>query len=100
VRATTAGKSNARKTATPLMVRLDDESKQCLAGAANLWHMSISDYVRTVTVAQARREVRAAGEQTIAMTPDEQLSFWNALNESPKLTPAQRRLGAMLRGQP
>lgn len=35
----------------------------------------------------------------IAMTPEEQLSFWKALNESPKLTPAQRRLGATMRGQ-
>jgi hypothetical protein len=29
-------------------------------------------------VPQARREVRAASKQVIAMTPDEQLAFWNA----------------------
>lgn len=92
-------KVQATKTASPLMVRLDDESKQCLAEAASLRHISVSDYVRTVTVPQARREVRAASEQVIAMTPEEQLSFWNALNESPKLTAAQRRLGAVMRGQ-
>ena len=89
----------ATKKASPLMVRLDEESKRCLAEAASLRHVSVSDYVRTVTVAQARREVRAAGEQVIAMTPEEQLSFWNALNERPKLTPAQRRLGSIMRGQ-
>jgi hypothetical protein len=50
-------------------------------------------------VPQARREVRAASEQVIAMTPEEQLSFWNALTETPKLTPAQRRLGSIMRGQ-
>ena len=87
------------KTASPLMVRLDDDSKRCLAEAAGLRRVSVSDYVRTVTVPQARREVRAAGEQTIAMTPEEQLSFWNALNETPKLTAAQRRLGAIMRGR-
>jgi LacI family transcriptional regulator len=27
------------------------------------------------------------------------LSFWQALNETPKLTPAQRRLGAVMRGE-
>jgi uncharacterized protein (DUF1778 family) len=81
------------------MVRLDEESKRCLAEAASLRHVSVSDYVRTVTVAQARREVRAAGEQVIAMTSEEQLSFWNALSERPKLTPAQRRLGSIMRGQ-
>jgi hypothetical protein len=61
--------------------------------------VSVSDYVRTVTVPQARREVRGASEQIIAMTPEEQLLFWKALNEPPKLTPAQRRLGSIMRGQ-
>lgn len=82
----------------PLMVRLDEESKACLAQAAELRRVSLSDYVRTVTVAQARREVLAAREQTVALTADEQLAFWNALNEVPKLTKAQRRLGATMRG--
>ena len=91
--------SLAGTTARSLMVRLDDESKQCLAEAAALRQISISDYVRTVMVAQARREVRAAQEQTIALTAEEQLAFWNALNESPKLTAAQRRLGAAMRGK-
>ena len=99
MQARSSGKIPAAKTASPLMVRLDDESKQCLAEAANLRHVSVSDYVRTVTVPQARREVRAAAEQVIAMTPEEQLTFWNALNETPNLTSAQRRLGAMMRGR-
>ncbi len=86
-------------TASPLMVRLDGESKQCLAEAAELRHVSLSDYVRAVTIPQARREVRAAREQVIALTPEEQLSFWNALSEPPKLTPAQRRLASAMRGR-
>ncbi len=86
-------------TVSPLMVRLDRESKQCLAEAADLRHVSVSDYVRAVTLPQARREIRAASQQVIALTPEEQLSFWNALCETPKLTPAQRRLGAAMRGQ-
>ena len=92
---------SAQKTraASPLMVRLDDESKRCLADAAGLRGISVSDYVRTVTVSQARREVRAAGDRVIAMTPEEQLLFWKALSQTPKLTPAQRRLGAMMRGR-
>ncbi len=86
------------KTASPLLVRRDEESKRCLAEAASLRGVSVSDYVRTVTVPQARREVRAAGAQVIALTPEEQMSFWKALHEMPKLTPAQRRLGAVMRG--
>jgi uncharacterized protein (DUF1778 family) len=81
------------------MVRLDDESKSCLAQAAQLRQISVSDYVRTVIVPQARREVQAAREQIITFTPEEQLRFWNALNGTSKLTPAQRRLGAVMRGE-
>lgn len=99
MKARSSRKSRAAKAVSPLMVRLDEESKRCLAEAAGLRGVSVSDYVRTVTVPQARREVRAADSQVIAMTADEQLSFWNALNETPKLSAAQRRLGAMMRGQ-
>jgi uncharacterized protein (DUF1778 family) len=92
-------KTQSGKTASSLMVRLDEESKRSLAEAADLRQISISDYVRTVTVAQARREVRAARDKVIALTPEEQLSFWNALNEAPKLTAAQKRLGSAMRGE-
>jgi uncharacterized protein (DUF1778 family) len=79
------------------MVRLDKESKACLAQAAKLRGISISDYVRLITVAQARREVNAAKEQVITLTPEEQLAFWNALNREPKLTPSQKQLGKLMR---
>ena len=84
---------------SPLMVRLDKESKDFLTQAAGLRRISVSDYVREVTVAQARKEVHAAQRQTIALTPAEQLIFWNALDAPVALTKAQRRLGAILRGQ-
>lgn len=84
--------------ASPLMVRLDAESKQALADAAELRRISVSDYVRTVTIPQARREVASARDQTILLTPDEQLAFWQALQAAPKLTPAQKRLAALMRG--
>jgi uncharacterized protein (DUF1778 family) len=84
---------------SPLMVRLDEESKTFLTKAARLRRISVSDYVRTVTVAQARKEVLAAQAQAISLTPEEQLAFWNALSEPPTLTEAQRRLGATMRGE-
>ena len=92
-------KTKRTGAASPLMVRLDDQSKTYLSQAAELRRISVSDYVRVVTVAQARREVLAAREQIIALTPDEQLAFWNALNEPPKLTEAQRRLSSIMRGE-
>ncbi len=84
---------------SPLMVRLDDQSKDFLTRAAELRRISVSDYVRTVMVAQARRELLAADAQTLALTPDEQMAFWKALNETPTLTAAQRRLGSKMRGE-
>ena len=40
----------------------------------------------------------AAREHTLAMTPEEQLAFWEALAAPPVLTDAQRRLGSVMRG--
>jgi uncharacterized protein (DUF1778 family) len=88
-----------RAKTSPLMVRLDAESKVCLTQAAELRRISVSDYVRTVTLDQARREVLAARDQTIVLSATEQLAFWKALSESAELTVAQRRLAAVMRGK-
>jgi uncharacterized protein (DUF1778 family) len=82
-----------------LMVRLDEDSKSFVTKAAELRKVSISDYVRMVTVAQARREVQQAEQTTIALTADEQFAFWNALTTAPKLTKAQQELGRTMRGE-
>ncbi|MBP7712866.1 MAG: DUF1778 domain-containing protein [Gammaproteobacteria bacterium] len=82
-----------------LMIRVDAESKECIARAAALRRVSVSDYVRSVVVSQARRELDAAEHQVVALTPDEQLAFWQALTEPPRLTDAQRALGALMRGE-
>ena len=84
---------------SPLMVRLDEASKALLAQAAELRKVSVSDYVRMITLAQAKREVAAAGERTITMSADEQLAFWTALQAPAKLTPAQKKLGQLMRGE-
>ncbi len=81
------------------MVRLDADSKRSLEQAAELRHISVSDYVRTVMVPQAQREVSAARESVIRLTPDEQLALWTALSEPPRLTAAQKRVGALMRGE-
>jgi uncharacterized protein (DUF1778 family) len=84
---------------SPLMVRLDAKSKQALAEAAELRGISVSDYVRTVMVAQARREVTGARHRTIRLSSQEQLAFWQALQAPANLTPAQKRLGSLMRGK-
>lgn len=87
------------RSVSPLMIRLDAESRAFIVQAAKLRRISVSDYVREVMVPQARREVLAAREHVVCMRPEEQLAFWNALNRVPILTDAQRRLGAAMRGE-
>ena len=89
----------AVQKSSSLMVRLDEEAKELLAAAAQLRRVSVSDYVRTVMLEQASREVSAAATQTLALTPDEQLKFWEALSATPKLTKAQKGLAAIMRGE-
>jgi uncharacterized protein (DUF1778 family) len=97
--ATSKRSTKDKASGSPLMVRLDARSKQALVRAAELRGISVSDYVRTVTVAQARRETAAAQQQVIRLAPEEQLAFWNALAQPPRLTPAQRQLSKLMRGQ-
>jgi uncharacterized protein (DUF1778 family) len=82
-----------------LMVRLDDESKAVLASAAELRKVSVSDYVRSVVVGQARRDLAAASTNVISMIPEEQLKFWQALSKPPKLTRSPKQLGRVMRGE-
>ena len=80
------------------MIPLDEQSKAMLTAAAELRRISVSDYVRSVVLGQAERELAAAESRTIAMTPDEQLQFSNALLKPLKLTKAQKGLGAIMQG--
>jgi uncharacterized protein (DUF1778 family) len=92
-------RGKAMQKSSSLMVRLDEESKALLASAAELRKVSVSDYVRSIVVGQARRELAAAGTNVISMTPEEQLEFWQALSKPPKLTKAQKQLGKIMRGE-
>jgi uncharacterized protein (DUF1778 family) len=81
------------------MIRVDRSSKGVIAKAARLRGISASDYVRSVVVAQARREVKEAESQTISLTAEDQLAFFQALSADVKLTVRQRALGKLMRGE-
>ena len=49
-------------------------------------------------MSKRKKPTVSAREQTIQLTPDEQLAFWQSLHAPTKLTPAQKRLGAIMRG--
>ncbi|MFM9960899.1 MAG: DUF1778 domain-containing protein [Planctomycetaceae bacterium] len=94
----TQKRQSPKPSSRTLSVPLDDVSRAVVTRAAELRRVSASDYVREVAVAQAKHEVSAAQRQVIALSPGEQRQFWNALNSPPKLTPAQKRLGRLMRG--
>jgi uncharacterized protein (DUF1778 family) len=98
---TSAQRSPRRPTETKaanLMVRLDPAAKRVITRAATIHGVSTSDYVRTVVVAQARRDVEEARSRTIALSPEEQLAFWQALHAPVRLTKRQRELARVMRG--
>jgi uncharacterized protein (DUF1778 family) len=78
------------------LVRLDEESKALLEQAAQMRELSVSDYVRSVVVAHAKKEVQAPEQHFLALTPEEQLAFWTALSKPVRLSAAQRRLGRLM----
>lgn len=49
-----------------------------------------------MTDSQAQRE--AVQYNTLSLTPDEQLAFWNVLNAPHELTEAQQELGRLMKG--
>lgn len=85
------------KTAN-VMLRMDQSSKKVLTRAATLRGVSMSDYVRQVVLAQARRELDEARSRTISLSAAEQHEFWVALQAPVKLTKRQRELSRVMRG--
>lgn len=81
------------------MIRVDRTSKGIIAKAARLRGVSASDYVRTVVVSEARREIKEFQSQTVMLSPQDQLAFWQALQAPAPLTRRQRELGRLMRGE-
>jgi hypothetical protein len=43
--------------------------------------------------------ISTSNEQTIRLSPTEQIAFWNALRQTPELSSAERQLAAIMRGE-
>ncbi|MBL8954727.1 MAG: DUF1778 domain-containing protein [Myxococcaceae bacterium] len=81
-----------------LMIRVDRPSKTVITRAARLRGISASDYVRSVVVAHARRDLEESKAHSLKLSAAEQRAFWAALNEPVSLTPRQRQLSRLMRG--
>lgn len=82
-----------------IVVPVDNASRAILNEAAELRQLSVSDYVRTVMLEHARRELASNDDRCIELTTDEQLQYWNALTEPSSPTVAQQELSRIMRGE-
>jgi uncharacterized protein (DUF1778 family) len=87
---------NAAKDAN-LLVRFDRSGKTLVQRAAAARGLSVSDYVRTRIVPMARQDIAEADTGVLRLPREDQISFWQALQHPPAPTPAQRRLGELVR---
>ncbi len=97
--AANSSSGSAAKKSGSLMVRVDRASKSVISRAAQLRGVSASDYVRSVVVSQARRDIEEQRTRTISMSPKDQLAFWLALSSPVSLTRRQKALGRLMRGE-
>jgi uncharacterized protein (DUF1778 family) len=80
-----------------LLVRFDRDSKTLVQRAAATRGLSVSDYVRTRILSLARQDVVEAETQVLRLSREDQIVLWQALQQPKPPTPAQRRLGKLIR---
>ena len=99
-----AGRTSTKGKAAPsaakdanLLVRFDQSSKALVQRAAAARGLSVSDYVRTRIVPMARQDIAEADTGVLSLSREDQIAFWQALQHPPAPTPAQRKLGQLVR---
>jgi uncharacterized protein (DUF1778 family) len=80
-----------------LLVRFDRSGKSLVQRAAAARGLSVSDYVRTRILSLARQDVAEAETQVLRLPREDQIVFWQALQQPLAPTAAQRRLGRLVR---
>lgn len=80
-----------------LLVRFDQSGKTLVQRAAAARGLSVSDYVRTRIVPMARQDIAEADTGVLNLSREDQIAFWQALQHPPAPTPAQRKLGQLVR---
>jgi len=80
-----------------LLVRFDPVGKTLIKRAAAIRGLTVSDYVRSRIISLARQDVEEADTGVLRLPREAQIAFWQALQNPPPPTEAQRRLGALVR---
>ena len=80
-----------------LLVRFDSAGKSLVKRAAAIRGLSVSDYVRSRITTLARQDVEEADTGVLRLPREDQIAFWQALQNPPPPTDVQRELGALVR---
>jgi hypothetical protein len=60
---------------------------------------AVTEYLRRVITSHIRQGIKRDTETIQFPTPNDALAAWDALNQTPQLTPPQVRLGGIMRGE-
>jgi uncharacterized protein (DUF1778 family) len=91
------GQKRAPTKGASLLVRVDAKAKTLVQRAADARGLTVSDYVRTLLVAQAQRDVDESETGVLRLAREDQLALWQALQHPPAPTEAQKALGRRVR---
>ncbi|MEX1041225.1 MAG: DUF1778 domain-containing protein [Pirellulaceae bacterium] len=91
--------TRARGEDASLLIEIDHQSWQQLDLAARGRGVSLSDYISELLRIAAEEDRLAVTDNVTISSPEDQRNFLEALEASPELTPAQRKLGAMMRSE-
>jgi uncharacterized protein (DUF1778 family) len=82
---------------TGVLVLFDAAGKALVKRAAAVRGLPVRDYVRTRIITLAHQDVEEADTGVLRLPREAQIAFWQALQNPPPPTKAQRRLGALVR---
>jgi hypothetical protein len=87
-----AMKANRAKPLVQVTIKLDAELQALVRSAAKARGLSLSEHIRQILRTHSKLGCdKIAGKEIV--------SFWKAVTKPSELTPSQRRLGAIMRGE-
>jgi len=85
------------KATAIFQARLEPASKFIIKKAADLRGISQTDYLKAVLLPFAKREIAESGKGGLVLSENEQIEFWEALNQPVKLTESQKALSQKIK---
>lgn len=82
-----------------LQARVKPAAKDLVVKAAQKRDVAVSDYIRSVIVEQAEREVQGAEQDILLLTANEQRQLWEMLDVDCEINEGQVKLAKLMNGE-